>query len=437
MRRRTNPEQGLGGYIYASDEPGHGELLVDGRSFTAVISRERGAPSTLPAFLTLTGERVDAVARMTPAGRPASLKARVRLDEAKLLQCELTWTAVIAELSPATRAVIERVVAERGGPVPATAFAELTATLRRLCPESGGDIDLVLTLSHERANLPRPVGDGEPITMFEGDAVALALGMAGFDRRDELAFWQGDADAPFLAGVAAYQLLEDRMIDNDAKVFGDWNLVEGSAVGWAEFQRDGDHLWTINVNRSPVEHSLGVDLIYYTHTYGAYVLVQYKRMEREAGSDAVYRPNDQFETELARMRALVLDENAPAAPNEYRLDPRCCYLKLCPSVAREVPVGSLVGGMYLPLAYWDVLAASPQVVGPRGGVAVTHESAGRYLDNTQFVSLVQDGWVGSRGVTSQQITEVIRSGLDAHRSIILAAAKRGAEGATRRNRRRR
>ena len=434
MSRRTNPDRRPGGYIYVSDEAGHGELLVDGWSFTAVISRQRAALSTVPAFLTLSGERIDAVARMTPAGHAASLKARVRFDETQVLQCELTWAVVTAELSPAAHALIRQTLAEGGGPVPGAAVAELAATLQRLCPQSGGDIDRVLMLSQERANLPRPAGDGQPITMFEGDAVALALGMAGFDRREELSFWRGDATAPFLSGIAAYQPLEDRMIDNDAKVFGDWSLVEASAVGWAEFRRDDDHLWTINVNRSSVERSLGVDLIYYTHTFNAYVLVQYKRMEREAGSDAVFRPNDQFEEELARMRALVLDEAEPAAPVDYRLDPRCCFLKLCPSVAKEIPVGSLVGGMYLPLAYWDVLAASPQVIGPRGGVAVTHGNAGRYLHNTQFVSLVQDGWVGTCGLTSEQITEVIRSGLDADRSIILAAAKRG-DTTGRRNRR--
>lgn len=66
---------------------------------------------------------------------------------------------------------------------------------------------------------------------------------------------------------------------------------------------------------------------------------------------------------------------------------------------------------------------------------MTHENAGRYFDNTQFVSLVQDAWIGSRGVTSDQITEIVRSGLDADRSVILAAGKR-AEGARRRRRRR-
>ena len=435
MSRQHRTDGGQGGYIYVSDEPRHGELIADGASFTAVISRQPRMPARQPAFLTLDRARVDAVARMTQAGPAASFKARVRFDETHALLCELGWREVLDELSPAARADVGTVLEGGGGQLSGAPFAELAETLQRLCPASGGDIDLVLTMSQERAALPRQ-SDGEPITMFEGDAVALALDMAGFDRRHELTDWTGDAQAPFLAGVSSFSLLEDRMIDNDAHVFGDWELIAANAVGWAEFERDGDHLWTINVNRSPVERSLGVDLIYYTHAFDAYVLVQYKRMERESGRDAVFRPSDTFEDELARMRALVLDDAEPSTPLDFRLDARCRYLKLCPAVAKEIPVGSLVGGMYIPIAYWDLLADSADVLGPRGGVAVTHQNAGRYFDNTQFVSLVQDAWIGSRGVTSDQITEIVRSGLDADRSIILAAGKR-AETARRRPRRRR
>jgi hypothetical protein len=435
MSPERRPAAGQGGYIYVSDEPRHGELIADEASFTAIVSSQPRITARQPAFLTLDRARVDAVARMSQAGPAASFKARVRFDETHQLMGEIGWGDVLDRLSTATRAEIEAVLERGGGQLAERAFAELVDTLQRLCPDSGGDIDLVLMLSLERAALPRAT-EGEPITMFEGDAVALALDMAGFNRRDELAYWTGDAHAPFLAGVSSFSLLEDRMIDNDAHVFGDWELIAANAVGWAEFERDGDHLWTINVNRSPVERSLGVDLIYYTHVFNAYVLVQYKRMERESGRDAVFRPSDTFEEELARMRALVLDDAEPSAPADFRLDARCCYLKLCPAVAKEVPVGSLVGGMYIPLAYWDLLAGSADVLGPRGGVAVTHENAGRYFDNTQFVSLVQDAWIGSRGVTSDQITEIVRSGLDADRSVILAAGKRADAGRRRRRRRR-
>jgi hypothetical protein len=152
------------------------------------------------------------------------------------------------------------------------------------------------------------------------------------------------------------------------------------------------------------------------------VLVQYKRMTREIGREAIYRPNEQLERELARMRTLVLDKSAVEETKHYRLDERCCYLKLCPPAARDLAVGDLVKGMYLPLAFWDLITRSPTTRGVRGGLGVTFQNVSRYLTNSQFVDLVQDAWVGSRGITSREIEEVIRSGLAADRSIVLAVA---------------
>jgi hypothetical protein len=49
-----------------------------------------------------------------------------------------------------------------------------------------------------------------------------------------------------------------------------------------EFQQGPRKLTVINVNRSGVEHALGVDLVYYNHEFDSYVLVQYKRMKSRA-----------------------------------------------------------------------------------------------------------------------------------------------------------
>jgi hypothetical protein len=209
-----------------------------------------------------------ALGRAAASGRSAP----GRFDYVTSHKCVLPWSIVIAELFAEVREVVQGVLGPSRGRLGTTVFNELASVLLRLCPGSGSDIDLVLALSQERAPLPVPT-QGEPIAMFEGDAVALALGMAGFNRREELAYWTGSASAPFLAGIQSFSLLEDRMIENDAKVFGDWDLITANAVGVAEFVRDGDRLWTINVNRTPVERSLGVDLIYNAHAFDAYVLV--------------------------------------------------------------------------------------------------------------------------------------------------------------------
>jgi hypothetical protein len=78
--------------------------------------------------------------------------------------------------------------------------------------------------------------------------------------------------------------------------------------------------------------------------------------------------------------------------------------------------------MYLPLAYWDVLVDSPDVLGPRGGVRVDFDNVGRHINNTLFIDLVSSAWIGSRGVNTERITAIVRESLET-RSLILAEAR--------------
>jgi hypothetical protein len=77
--------------------------------------------------------------------------------------------------------------------------------------------------------------------------------------------------------------------------------------------------------------------------------------------------------------------------------------------------------MYVPLRYWDALVDSHDVRGPRHGIVVDLDNVGRHFNNTLFIDLVGSAWIGSRGVTSEQISTVVRESL-ATRSLILAEA---------------
>jgi hypothetical protein len=270
----------------------------------------------------------------------------------------------------------------------------------------------------------RRVTLGEPIVAFERDAVGLALEMAGLEgeRQTALSAWDGDEDEPFLIGVPTFTALEDRAIEHDAQVFGDWELIKRSAVGITRFQSRGRRVTVINVNRAGVEKAIGVDLIYYTQKYDAYVLVQYKRRDSDSEERWVYRPDSHFDQQLERMRNLVEDDTDPTSPQQYRLDERCCFLKFCVPTLPEAFSTDLIKGAYLPIAYWDCLARSGALKGERGGRLLTGKTVDRYLNNTQFIDLVQASWVGSRGATSKQIEQVVRAGLEANESLILAHA---------------
>jgi hypothetical protein len=133
----------------------------------------------------------------------------------------------------------------------------------------------------------------------------------------------------------------------------------------------------------------------------------------------------------ATARWIEPDPSGALHPAEFRLDERCCFVKLCTRKTVQPFSEGLMAGFYLPLAYWNCLGRAGALIGPRGGTVLTHESVGRNINNTFFVELVQRGWVGSHGVTSAQIGDVIRTGLPRGRSLVLASGERPARRSSR------
>lgn len=73
---------------------------------------------------------------------------------------------------------------------------------------------------------------------------------------------------------------------------------------------------------------LGVDLIYFNESVGNIVMLQYKMLEPEraadlGGTDWIYRPDAQLESELSRMRLPPIDEEC----DDYRLHPNPFFFK--------------------------------------------------------------------------------------------------------------
>ena len=190
-------------------------------------------------------------------------------------------------------------------------------------------------------------------------------------------------------------------------------------MGAMVFERKGERVTVINVNRHPVETTLGVDLIYYTHRYDAFALIQYKNFRRE-GSGWVYRPDSQLEKELKRMRAVPVTPWS-GQPNDFRLTAEACFIKMCKPELAEPLAEGLIPGWYLPVTYWDALHLSGDTRGPREGEVITSETVGRYLNNSQFTDLVARGWLGSRGDASRWVATAVRLGLEEGKSIFLAA----------------
>lgn len=311
---------------------------------------------------------------------------------------------------------------DRGGPVPPATWTAMREVLLRDSLTRS-----VIERFEARTSPPRWVDStsrATQIVAFEQDALGLALSLEGLDRRRELQQWVPPSEpAPFLQGLEHSELREDQLLIHDMQRFGDWDRTDINGV-WATFSsRNGDHLVVMNVNRHPIETTLGADLIYYSALHKAFTVVQYKRMRRESSSnrEPVYRPahDRNLTPQLNRMRELEAGMlvTAPRQLNEYRLGTGMCYLKICkPDL--HLANSDLAGGMYIGVGMWDLVLE--RLCKPGSYPAITFDRGVRHFSNTMFIDLVQGGWIGSYGEVTTEIERYIARALDNKHSVTLA-----------------
>jgi hypothetical protein len=371
------------------------------------------------------GRTIDAAALLQRQHRAVTRKWVVRVSR-------FVWfeSLAVAELKKELPSGVQDYFGGRLQP-PATGIRALEA-LGQLRPTVWEDL-----VALSRLTEPRPVvrRAGSAIVAMEKDAVGLALDIAGLERAP-IGDWTDPGDSaavrPFLAGLARAQLREEQIVNWDVKVFGDWEVVRENAIGSVEFERDGQTLTVVNVNRLAPERSMGVDLIYFHERYGAFVMVQYKRMLRETGSNGeemlIYRPDSSHAEEVARMDRIG-SSGQPAGPNDYRLHDGVCYLKLCNPETLDPYATKLLPGFYLPLDYFKLLANSEVTRGPKGGRIFGYDNieGGRRLTNSLFVDLVQDAWVGSHGDLTAKLRPIVEFMVESGRSVFLAVESQANE----------
>jgi hypothetical protein len=385
------------------------EIVSEAHEFTTV-GVGQGIPKLTLGVISF-GEGLAAVGLVEKGAAVATRRRRFKVTQTEAIEPPLQIDELIAEMSPRLqRHVHFGLVAERTS-------EEACAALGRLRPE------LAPHIARLRRRIAEPTfrRPGYETAALEKDAIGLALGFQGIDR-DALRDWEPE-DQPehFLRGLSQATLREDQILNHDLGVFDDWDVVAESAVGAVHFEKAGVGVTVVNVNRTPVEEVLGVDLLYFHEVYRSFVLVQYKRFEDdgEEGMGPVYRPDENLEGELELMRKI-----APTLPNpvdelSYRLGPGVCFLKLCKSVRFDPYSRDLIAGMYLPLEYFD--ACEPTARGPRGGRAYSYSTLRRHLNNSQFIELVQDGWIGSNGTLSEELQSLVGSLIEGGRSVLLAS----------------
>lgn len=328
----------------------------------------------------------------------------------------------------------------RGKRVPPSTWNELIQIVSSLRPNQAAEIGRLLQL--RARSKERLIGVGAEQVALERDAIGVALDI--FDpsaelRQQTLRGWappeSGDLP-PFLRGIQRAHLTEEQMLAHDTKFFPGAETIPHQ-IG-ATFKTADRTLSVFYFNRTSVERSLGIDLIYYNHQFAAYTLVQYKRMSKEKQHEDrpetwIFRPSGDrnFEKEMVRMQKFR-EENPDQwredrSWREYRLNGDGFFFKFCPSITLQVLSPDLIRGYYLPREYAESLLRSEITKGSKGGRLLSFENIQRHLNNSDFTGLVQAGWIGTRDKSTSLISEIIQDALDKKKSVIFAKSSEGAD----------
>ena len=277
------------------------------------------------------------------------------------------------------------------------------------------------------------------VEVFERDAVATAIQAWGGDSFRKRVLRNAVPSrstpvAPFLSQLQGVSLREDPLIAIDHINFPGMEIARKDMVGSVVFgDRYGEEYFTIlNCNRQPLERTLGVDLIYYSHRFDSFVLVQYKRMTEGGDGTPVYRPSgdSNHDKEIERMRDAEramrqLPRAKDSGTDAYRLSGRPFYMKLCEPKAKAALDAGMVSGMYIPLDLWRRQLRSPETKGPREGVVMNWDTCKRRFNNSEFTRLLSRGWIGSAPGRSSYLSSIIESVLGNGRMLVLAATTAG------------
>lgn len=404
------------------------ECVVEARAFAEPVAdfqHSRTAP--LVCFIVSAG-KLTHIGLGRRGARAGTGLSRLNIDQAEELSEPVSIRRILNRL-PKRNAASVRKRFESGGLLTEKGFSAVVESVRQLAPQASTLLERFSQARERR--IQRLSAKARDNLAQQKEALLTALSIAGLSR-DPVQEWTPSDGTPvsFLDGLPTARLREDPMVVNDLMNLPGFDLIKTYPYNAAVFESEAtsERLTVILANRLPLEEQTGTDLIYFNETFQSFAMVQYKAMEREDGPNgvpqAVFRlPSSQLTEEVARMDALLATIKACSANtshNGYRLTENPFFLKLCSRLVFNPDDVGLVPGMYLPLDYWKLLAQSPGIQGPRGGMRVTFENAGRHLDNSSFTNIVSKAWVGTTPSQSNVLKEVIRQTLETGKAVAIA-----------------
>lgn len=263
---------------------------------------------------------------------------------------------------------------------------------------------------------------------YQRDAVVTSLEIAGIPKQHlRVAPQVSDDSVEGIRSIFDSQedmtTIEDLAILQDLDAGGeDWKYIKRQRYPAKLFVYNQTNLTVILANKLPIEHQLGVDLIYVNETLKSVVFVQYK-MFRGSDGEKGYRPEKNLTKEIERMDALAASlelMRGDESCDGYRLGSDPFFMKFCKKLLSHEDAGH-VPGMYVPLSFWKRLVKSPASKGKRAGVVVYPETfQRRYFTPTHFTDMVGRGWIGTTGVQTDLIVPYLKAAIEGKKTVVLA-----------------
>jgi len=393
------------------------------------------------ALLGFSNSTIDYIALAKKGKRVVTSKNR--LDFSGLVNLNaISVHAIESRLNERLQRYFVKVSQGAGGVIPPATWTALIFAIKAERPHLAEDIDRLLSL--RRYSGYRLNGEAADILLQEREALGMALHIFSGNNqlRDRvLSEWApyddtvvevneeeataklanlGTGRSSFLKGIPQRYIQEESAIQHD--LFNWPGMTPLHEAGVSVFEQGGRRLEVHYANRNALEHTLGVDLIYYNEAFQLFVLVQYKLM-REEGGVVLYRPDGQLRAELSRMDQVyssIRNATAIQSHQEYRLNDDGFMLKLVPATGLRPASGELIKGMYITREYMHFLVGPNGPKGPGGGTQIMFENSPRYLTNSQFAENIHAGWIGTRGVQSHTLALMLQQFYESGRAVLMA-----------------
>lgn len=268
----------------------------------------------------------------------------------------------------------------------------------------------------------------------EHDATEMALRFAEMTPRRAYKWSPSKQNAKqissFFSGISPAGYDEDDIVRWELDKIPGFKTIQEHVFGHYVLQ-DGRHtLHTFHANKNALEHTMGVDLVYFNEEHKNFVFIQYKMAEPQDKTHIFRFPDKQLTKEIDRMdRILKVLENEKAAQagiidaTDFRITNDPFFLKFCPRSIFDPDANEQVRGMIIPLEMWKIVEQDNRgvFVGPKNGKLLSFENCPRWFDNTTFISLLKEGWIGTSQHSQQFVEQVVTEIINSKNSLILAS----------------